>query len=223
MTATPRPTPVTRRRRGERRRGWAWLSATALVTVPLLPVSTLAAEPVLADTVESADDAARIDELRADIDALLEDPTLEGAVSGVVVTDPDTGERLYSRDADTQLLPASNLKLFSTVAALEVLGTDHTFSTDVVVEEGPNRWGSVSDLYIVGTGDPMLSVDDLDALAADVAASGVRWVKGDVVADDTWFDDQRQVDDWDPTDEPYAYAAQISALTLAHGTATTPV
>ncbi|MFE3458166.1 D-alanyl-D-alanine carboxypeptidase/D-alanyl-D-alanine-endopeptidase [Nocardiopsis aegyptia] len=217
MTATPRPTPMTRRRRGERRRGWAWLSATALVTVPLLPVSTLAAEPVLADTVESADDTARLDELRADIDALLEDPTLEGAVSGVVVTDPDTGERLYSRDADTQLLPASNLKLFTTVAALEVLGTDHTFGTEVAVEEGPDDHGSVTDLYLVGNGDPMLSEADLDALAADVAESGVTTVTGDLYADDTWFDDQRQVHDWDPTDEPYAYAAQISALTLAHG------
>ncbi|WP_304453018.1 D-alanyl-D-alanine carboxypeptidase/D-alanyl-D-alanine-endopeptidase [Nocardiopsis sp. YSL2] len=217
MSATPRPTPATRRRRGERKRGWAWLSATALVTVPLLPLSTLAAGPVLADTVESTDDAARLDELRADIDALLEDPSLEGAVSGVVVTDPDTGERLYSRDADTQLLPASNLKLFSTVAALEVLGPDHTFGTEVAVEEGPDYGGSVTDLYLVGNGDPMLSEADLDALAADVAESGVTTVTGDLYADDTWFDDQRQVDDWDPTDEPYAYAAQISALTLAHG------
>ncbi|RKS07087.1 D-alanyl-D-alanine carboxypeptidase/D-alanyl-D-alanine-endopeptidase (penicillin-binding protein 4) [Nocardiopsis sp. Huas11] len=217
MSATPRPAPTTRRRNGERRRGWAWLSATALVTVPLLPVSALTAAPVYADTVESTDDSARVDELRADIDALLEDPSLEGAVSGVVIADPDTGERLYARDADTQLLPASNMKLFSTVAALEVLGTDHTFGTEAVVEEGPDRRGSVTDLYLVGNGDPMLSETDLDALAADVAESGVTTVTGDLYADDTWFDDQRQVADWDPTDEPYAYAAQISALTLAHG------
>lgn len=217
MSATPRPAPATRRRRGERRRGWAWLSAAALVTAPVLPLSTLTAAPVLADTAGSADDSARLDELRADIDALLADPSLEGAVSGVVVTDPDTGERLYSRDADTQLLPASNLKLFTTVAALEVLGTDHTFGTEVAVEEGPDYSGSVTDLYLVGNGDPVLSEADLDALAADVAESGVTTVTGDLYADDTWFDDQRQVDDWDPTDEPYAYAAQISALTLAHG------
>jgi D-alanyl-D-alanine carboxypeptidase/D-alanyl-D-alanine-endopeptidase (penicillin-binding protein 4) len=217
MPATLRPTPAARTRRGERRRGWTWYAAAALVTAPLLPFSAPTADPVHADTVESADDAARLDELREDIDALLADPALEGAVSGVVVTDPGTGERLYTRDADTQLLPASNMKLFSTVAALEVLGTDHTFSTEVAVEEGPDRRGSVTDLYLVGTGDPMLSEADLDALAADVAESGVTTVTGDLYADDTWFDDQRQVDDWDPTDEPYAYAAQISALTLAHG------
>jgi D-alanyl-D-alanine carboxypeptidase/D-alanyl-D-alanine-endopeptidase (penicillin-binding protein 4) len=139
------------------------------------------------------------------------------AISATIAssTDADSGEVLYSRDADTQLLPASNIKAFTGAAALEVLGADHVFETEAVVERRPGR-GDVPELYLVGGGDPTLAETDLDAIAADVAASGVTSV-GDLYADDSWFDDERLVDDWWPEDEPYAYSAQISALTVAHG------
>ena len=164
---------------------------------------------------DTADLAERSEDLRGDIDAILEDPALEGATSGVVVTEADTGEVLYSREADTALLPASNMKPFTAAAALEVLGADHTFTTEAVVERRPGR-GEVPELYLVGGGDPTLSESDLDAMAADVADSGVTSVS-DLYTDDTWFDDARLVDDWWPEDEAYAYSAQISALTVAHG------
>jgi D-alanyl-D-alanine carboxypeptidase/D-alanyl-D-alanine-endopeptidase (penicillin-binding protein 4) len=181
--------------------------------VPVLVAAPLGAPTAHADTAAAEE---RLAELRADIDALLDDPSLEGGASGVTVTDPGTGEVLYSRDGGERLVPASNMKLFTAAAALDVLGADHTFSTEVVAE-GHGHRRSVQDLYLVGGGDPTLSADDLDALAADVAASGVRTVLGDVRADDTWFDSERLVDDWWPEDEPYAYSAQISALTVAHG------
>ena len=208
ISATPRD--PRRTRRGVR--GGAWTAAAALVTIPLLPMTPLTAAPALADTTD-----ARLTDLRADIDALLEDPALDGAVSGVVVVDPATGEELYSRDGDEQLLPASNMKLVTAAAALEVLGPDHSFGTEVAARSAPGGHGEVEDLYLVGGGDPTLSADDLDALAAEVAASGVSTVTGDLYADDTWFDSERLVDDWWPEDEPYAYSAQISALTVAHG------
>lgn len=201
LTGVPRPRP---------RRAAVW--AAALVTVPVLTAAPLAAPPAHADTA-----ADPVEELRADIDTLLRHSSLEGAVSGVVVTDPDTGRTLYSRDGGEQLLPASNMKVFTAAAALDVLGPDHTFSTEVVAEQGSGHRNSVRTLSLVGGGDPTLTADDLDALAADVAAAGVEEVRDGVRADDSWFDSQRLVDDWWPEDEPYAYSAQISALTVAHG------
>lgn len=192
-------TPATPRR---------WL--VALAVTPLVALTPVA--PSWADTGEQAE---RADDLRTDLDAILADPALEGATSGVVVTDADSGQTLYSRDADTQLLPASNMKIFTAAAALEALGSEHTFATEAVVERRPGR-GDVPELYLVGRGDPTLNAEDLDSLASDVAASGVTSV-GEVFADDSWFDDQRLVDDWWPEDEAYAYSAQISALTVAHG------
>ncbi|WP_017558737.1 D-alanyl-D-alanine carboxypeptidase/D-alanyl-D-alanine endopeptidase [Nocardiopsis baichengensis] len=157
-----------------------------------------------------------VDELRRDIDALLEDPALEGAVSGVVVRSAETGEALYGHERGTPLLPASNMKLLTSAAALDVFGTGHRFTTDVQADTAPNPGGVVrGDLYLVGGGDPTLTADAYDDLAAEVADSGVRRVTGDLVADDTYFDDERLHPDWEEGDEPYYYAAQISALTVA--------
>ena len=59
---------------------------------------------------------------------------------------------------------------------------------------------------------------DYDALAAQVAAEGVRVVTGNLVADDTRYDRTRLGPDWTWDDEPYYYAAQVSALTVAPDT-----
>src|SRR5699024_10106794 len=112
--APHRSTPDNHRRGRER----AWIATAVLVTVPLIPLVPSTAQEARADTV---DEQARLADLVEDIDAILDDPALEGATSGVVVLDPDTGEALYSQEADTQLLPASNMKMFSGAAALEVL------------------------------------------------------------------------------------------------------
>ncbi|MFD0787911.1 D-alanyl-D-alanine carboxypeptidase/D-alanyl-D-alanine-endopeptidase, partial [Micromonospora azadirachtae] len=59
---------------------------------------------------------------------------------------------------------------------------------------------------------------DYDALAAQVAAAGVRVVTGNLVADDTRYDHNRLGPDWTWDDEPWYYAAQVSALTVAPDT-----
>ncbi|MFC7328200.1 D-alanyl-D-alanine carboxypeptidase/D-alanyl-D-alanine-endopeptidase [Marinactinospora rubrisoli] len=170
------------------------------------------ATPALADT-----EAATAD-LAADIDELLADPSLEGATNGVVVRSLSEGDVLYESEPGTPLVPASNTKLLTSVAALEVLGPDHRFTTTVSASDQPTGGVLDGDLHLTGGGDPTLTVARYDALAADVAAAGVTEVTGDLLADDTMFDDQRLADTWEASDEPYAYAAQISALTVATDT-----
>ncbi|GAB3214124.1 D-alanyl-D-alanine carboxypeptidase/D-alanyl-D-alanine endopeptidase [Marinactinospora thermotolerans] len=154
-------------------------------------------------------------DLRADIDTLLRHSSLEGADSGVVVRGLGRDDLLYAHAARSPLVPASTTKLLTAAAALEVLGPDHRFTTTVEAGTAPSRGVVKGDLYLVGTGDPTLTPAAYDELAADIAAAGVHEVTGDLVADDTRFDDQRLVDDWEADDEPYYYAAQISALTVA--------
>lgn len=195
------------------RRERAWLAVAAVAAVPFVPLTPVGAPAVHADVVPGPENT----ELAERIDTVLDDPALEGATSGVLVQDPGTGEVLYESETGTQLLPASNMKMFTAAAALESLGPDHTFETRVVAENGDNAPGTVQDLHLVGGGDPVLSAEHLDTLAADVAGSGVEVVEGDLLADDSRFDGQRLVGDWDEEDEPFAYGAQISALTVAHG------
>jgi D-alanyl-D-alanine carboxypeptidase/D-alanyl-D-alanine-endopeptidase (penicillin-binding protein 4) len=158
------------------------------------------------------------DSLGRDLDAILANPGLAGSDVGLVVRQANGGEVIYRRAGDRRQQPASNAKLVSSAAALEVLGPDYRFSTAVAATG--RRTGPVShgDLFLRGTGDPTMLAADYDALAARVAASGIRLVRGDLVADDTWFDDVRLGLGWAWDDEPFYYNAQVSALTAAPDT-----
>ncbi|MFI9385574.1 D-alanyl-D-alanine carboxypeptidase/D-alanyl-D-alanine-endopeptidase [Kutzneria sp. NPDC052558] len=153
--------------------------------------------------------------LGTDLDSLLANPELAGAQAGLVVRNADTGATLYSRLGDNLMLPASNLKLVTSATALELLGADYTFDTEV------RSTGSVSDgtlngdLYLKGYGDPSTMLTDYQALAAKVKQAGITSVGGHLVADDTYYDSERLGPAWAWDDEPYSYSAQVSALTVS--------
>ncbi|MFG1994280.1 D-alanyl-D-alanine carboxypeptidase/D-alanyl-D-alanine-endopeptidase [Actinoplanes sp. NPDC048988] len=155
------------------------------------------------------------DALAAAVDRFLADPALAGAQAGVVVADARTGATLLNRRGGERLLPASNVKLLTSAAAMALLGPGHRFVTSV--RSGGSRPGPVlnGDLYLRGSGDPALTPASLDALARDVAATGLRRVTGDLVGDDTAFDDVRLGLEWAWDDESFAGAAPVSALTLS--------
>ena len=100
--------------------------------------------------------------------------------------------------------PASTAKLFTLSAALALLGPGHTSQTRVVGQLDPATGIVQGDLTLLGGGDAnldsgdlpytlgphpqkALSFPDLDDLAAQLAASGVKTVTGDLIGDDTLF------------------------------------
>jgi D-alanyl-D-alanine carboxypeptidase/D-alanyl-D-alanine-endopeptidase (penicillin-binding protein 4) len=147
--------------------------------------------------------------------AILADPRLAGSEDGLTVVNGDTGATLYDANGSRRLLPASNAKLLTSTAAMDVLGPDFTFATEVLTS-GRRTHGTIQgNLYLKGFGDPMATAADYDRLAADVARSGIRTVRGNLVADDTYFDDVRLAPFWSWDDEPYYYDAQTSALNVS--------
>ncbi|MFI2209869.1 D-alanyl-D-alanine carboxypeptidase/D-alanyl-D-alanine-endopeptidase [Streptomyces sp. NPDC020141] len=156
--------------------------------------------------------------LKGAVDTILADARLTGGAAGVVIADAETGERLYQRAGTDRLMPASNTKLLTSAAAMALLGPDHRYTTEVL--SSGDRDGSTldGDLHLRGDGDPTTLAEDYDALAADVAASGIRRVSGRILADDTHFDAQRLGRGWAGDDESSYYSAQISALTVAPDT-----
>jgi len=161
---------------------------------------------------------AGADGLPEAVDTILADSRMEGGTAGVVIAEAAGGEVLYQRAPTSRLMPASTTKLTTSAAATEILGPDHTFTTDVLT--AGRRNGSVlsGDLYLRGTGDPTALAEDYDALAARVAESGIRRVEGRLHADDTWFDSHRLGRSWAADDESAYYSAQISALSVAPDT-----
>ena len=100
------------------------------------------------------------------------------------------GDRIvFMRNGDTPSVLASNEKLLTSMASLDTLGPGATLRTAAGIEPG-SRHGDVvrGDLFLVGGGDPTLDAGDLTALAAKLAAAGIRRVDGDVVGDTTAFD-----------------------------------
>jgi D-alanyl-D-alanine carboxypeptidase/D-alanyl-D-alanine-endopeptidase (penicillin-binding protein 4) len=176
---------------------------TALLAIAL----AIAARPVTALDAEAS--------LRARLETSLDARALRGARVAVRV-ETESGRVLYERGGDVALVPASNQKILTSLAALRAFGPAHRFRTELLGDRQPDARGEVGVLYVRGGGDPALTSEDLWRLAADLRRAGVQRVASGIVLDDTLFDAER----WHPTwgaDSPRAYAAPISALAVNYG------
>jgi len=112
------------------------------------------------------------------IERLLRGPLRYG-VTGLFVADARTGEALFAVNAEDPLNPASNVKMISTAAALELLGADFKYPTRLL-GAAPDAGVVHGDVYLLGSYDPTLTAADLDDIAAAVAARGVTQIDGSI-------------------------------------------
>jgi D-alanyl-D-alanine carboxypeptidase/D-alanyl-D-alanine-endopeptidase (penicillin-binding protein 4) len=150
---------------------------------------------------------------------------------GISIIDAATGATLFARNDAQYFEPASNAKLFTTSAALALLGPTYTLSTQVLAEGTVDAAGTLhGDLRIIGGADPTLSgraypwsghterpnppLAALDALAAQVLAAGIHAIDGPILADDSIFADERYGHGWAWDDLQWEYGAPISALPI---------
>ena len=122
------------------------------------------------------------------------------------------GQLIGERNADLAVIPASNQKIPVAAAALDQLGADFRYTTNVVATSAPQAGLIDGDLFLVGGGDPLLSSDwyavsnlelnpvtsptSLDTLADAVAAAGITTVTGSVVGDGSRYDDEYFAPGW---------------------------
>ncbi len=155
-------------------------------------------------------------ELQARLDAALRHPGLRGARTAALVVAREDGRVLYARDPDRLLIPASNMKVLTAIAALSGFGPSHRFATEVLADALPDGEGAVSGLYVRGGGDPTLTSEDLWRLAADLRRAGLRRVAGDLVLDASVFDSELWHPSWGRP-SARAYHAPVSALSVNYG------
>ncbi|HXV37255.1 MAG TPA: D-alanyl-D-alanine carboxypeptidase/D-alanyl-D-alanine-endopeptidase [Myxococcota bacterium] len=149
--------------------------------------------------------------LESRLDAALRAPALRDARIGVLVVSERDGRVIYERGADRALIPASNQKILTALAALSAWGPAHRFVTSIFADALPDADGAVGQLAVRGGGDPALTSEELWRLAADLRLRGIRSVRGGLLLDGSAFDAQRWHPSWGDT-SARAYHGPVSAL-----------
>ncbi|MCU0405738.1 MAG: D-alanyl-D-alanine carboxypeptidase/D-alanyl-D-alanine-endopeptidase [Ignavibacteriaceae bacterium] len=148
-----------------------------------------------------------IDELILDIPA--------GTKMAIMIYNPLTQDTLVSINHTETMIPASNTKLFTSAAALELLGGDYQLSTKILADDDDISDGTIEgNIYIKGFGNPTFTTEDLEKLINQLYQSGLRKVTGNVIGDDTYFDNVYSRDDWISEEHANVKLPPISALVI---------
>jgi D-alanyl-D-alanine carboxypeptidase/D-alanyl-D-alanine-endopeptidase (penicillin-binding protein 4) len=160
--------------------------------------------------------------LGADLTSMLRARTTRGEW-GISIVSLTKGDTLFNHRADASMLPASTMKLFTTVLAYDALGPAHQLRTEVL-RAGPLSPDGIifGDLVLRGGGDPALSgryigggpAAPVDLLAAHVAAAGIKRIRGNLIADESAFDSARVPLGWPSRYLGASYAPRVSALSM---------
>ena len=166
------------------------------------------------------------------IAGLLADPGASRAHWGIAVTAMD-GTPIYGRSEGKLFRPASNAKLFTTAAAMALLGPDAAVET--VVRGEIDKSGAVTVLYLEGGGDANLDSGDipylapsewpanaskpppfrdLESLADQLIAKGLKRVTGKIEGDANDFPWEPYPEGWELDDLVWGYGAPVSGLTI---------
>jgi len=117
----------------------------------------------------------------------LRDAAVPVAAVAVVVQEVGAPRPALSLNARVPMNPASTMKLFTTLAALELLGPAYRWKTEAYAA-GELRDGVLDgDLVLKGYGDPKLDYESFWLLLRQLRGEGLREIRGDVVLDRSFF------------------------------------
>ena len=116
----------------------------------------------------------------------------------VVVQGVDARQPMLRVNAQQPMNPASTMKLVTTFAALDLLGPVHTWSTEALTDPAPagssagapigNPGNPIGNLYLRGSGDPRLGLEQFEQLLRRLRARGIGEIGGDLVLDRSAFE-----------------------------------
>lgn len=150
-------------------------------------------------------------------------PVLAESRIGLVVLDNHTGKVVAGMNEELGFCPASSLKLLTTSAALDILGSTFRYKTALAHTGQIENGVLYGDLWIIGGGDPSLGGDRfeegdmediLKKFGREVQALGIKEIKGEVIADGSYFSGVRAGRGWPAQDIGNYYGAGVWGLNI---------
>lgn len=152
--------------------------------------------------------------VQANLNSLLNH--FRGYLIGVSIQSLSNGRMLYQYNANHSFIPASTLKLFTGIAALDYLGPHFQFKTRFLTNSAAQIRNGVltGNLYIQFSGDPYLTLEDLKDMLDTLKEQHINRIQGNIVIDDTVIDRST----WPPgrviDDKIFCYAAPVTATII---------
>jgi D-alanyl-D-alanine carboxypeptidase/D-alanyl-D-alanine-endopeptidase (penicillin-binding protein 4) len=192
--------------------------AIGAVLAALMTFGAQADQRAAASTHRTASSTAEA-RLARQLNDLLTDPRFAHASWAADVRSLRTGEPLFSHHASRLMVPASNQKLLTAMAAAERLGWDHRFVTRVLTTGALDADGTLKgDLVVVGNGDPTINPRHparwgiFDLWARTLADRGIRIISGHLIGDDNAFAEPGWGDGWAWDDLQFGFGSAVGAL-----------
>ena len=159
--------------------------------------------------------------LEAKLTAQMQTAGFKKSEVGIWIADGDSV--LFSHQGDRQFIPASTSKIPTAAAVLSLLPQNHKFKTVFAVDAGNVSVGKnlkiisgslKGPLYLVGGGDPSFVSENMWFLVNELVRTGITEIDGDLVVDDSRFDDIRFGEDRQSQRVDRAYDAPLGAMSM---------
>ena len=155
-----------------------------------------------------------IGKFRKSVTKILSNTCLRKNNYGIKIYSLDLGETLYEIRSKKLFIPASNSKILTTAAALKFLGSNYRFATRIYTDGILENETLKGNLYIKGSGDPKLVTEQLWLMVNELRNLPIKRIEGNIIADDTFFDNQKRIKTWIKNPGAQAYEAPLGALSF---------
>lgn len=148
------------------------------------------------------------------LDSILNQPDLEPASTGIYIMRLDNDRVIFEANARKLLVPASNMKILTTAAALYYLGSGFHYKTRMAIR-GMMRGSKLQgDIILIGGGDPTFNLDNADQFVERIKSLQINEVTGNIIVVDDYFTRERLPVGWAWHYLDAQYAPEISALSF---------
>lgn len=187
-----------------------FLIATLLLQALLLPLSLYAqTESETLEEITQYVDSTELDSLSTDslalpwpqsaqvrINQLLQSDMFKTSQVGIMVYDLEADSTIYKFNERQTMRPASTMKLITAITAIDRLGGDYQFKTELCYTGTIADGTLTGDLYCVGGFDPRFNNDDMKAFVEAIRKMGVDTIRGRLCADKSMKDDNELGEGW---------------------------